>query len=34
MKVLALKCKLGDICRIQGLMDEICRTEGKIRINL
>jgi len=28
MKVLALKWKLGDICRIQGLMDENCRTQG------
>jgi len=28
MKVLAFKCKLDDICRIQGLMDEICRTQG------
>jgi len=27
-KVLVLKCNLGEICRVQGLMDEICRTSG------
>lgn len=27
-EVVVLKCKLGEICRVQGLMDEICRTSG------